>query len=72
MKKIGILTFHWATNYGAVLQSYALQEALKELGYEVQIINYKPTKFDNNLWHLILYRKFLRISEYLKDSSFAS
>lgn len=67
MKKIGILTFHWATNYGAVLQCYALQEALKKLGYEVQIINYKPTKFDNNLWHFILYRKFLRISEYLKD-----
>ena len=67
MKKIGIITYHWATNYGAVLQCYALQEALKELGYEVQIINYKPTKFDNNLWHFILYRKFLRISEYLKD-----
>lgn len=27
--KIGILTFHWAHNYGAVLQAYALQEVLK-------------------------------------------
>ena len=26
MKKIGILTFHRAYNYGAVLQCYALQQ----------------------------------------------
>ena len=40
--KIGILTFHCAHNYGAVLQAYALQEAVKELGYDVEIINYRP------------------------------
>lgn len=42
--KIGILTFHWSDNYGAVIQCYALQEYLKSnllvknyaenLGYE--------------------------------------
>lgn len=26
MKKVGIVTFHRALNYGAVLQSYALQK----------------------------------------------
>lgn len=40
--KIGILTFHCADNYGAVLQCYALQETLKTLGHEVEIINYRP------------------------------
>lgn len=40
--KIGILTFHCAYNYGAVLQCYALQEAVKKLGHEVQIIDYRP------------------------------
>lgn len=40
--KIGIITFHWATNYGAVLQSFALQTYLETLGYEVEIINYVP------------------------------
>lgn len=44
--KIGILTFHWATNYGAVLQCYALQEYLKDQGHIVEIINYKPLKYD--------------------------
>lgn len=38
--KIGILTFHRAHNYGAVLQCYALQEVLKGMGHEVQVINY--------------------------------
>lgn len=44
--KIGILTFHWATNYGAVLQTYALQQYLLDYGHEVEIINYKPRKYD--------------------------
>ena len=40
--KIGILTFHSADNYGAVLQAYGLQEYLLSLGHEVYIIDYKP------------------------------
>lgn len=39
--KIGILTFHRAHNYGAVLQCYALQEVLKGMGHEVEVINYR-------------------------------
>ena len=38
--KIGILTFHSAVNYGAVLQCWALAEKLKSMGFEVFIINY--------------------------------
>lgn len=51
--KIGILTFHWATNYGAILQSYALQTYLSEQGHSVDIINYKPRSGDNNFSYLI-------------------
>lgn len=40
MKKIGIITYHFARNYGAVLQCFALQTYLKNLGYQVEIINY--------------------------------
>lgn len=39
--KVGILTFHRANNCGAVLQCYALQEAIKSLGHEVCIIDYR-------------------------------
>lgn len=43
--KIGILTFHWGTNYGGVLQAYALQTFLKNTGFDVQIINFAPHTF---------------------------
>lgn len=39
--RIGILTFHLAHNYGAVLQCYALQEVLKLMGNNVWVINYQ-------------------------------
>lgn len=40
--KIGILTFHCAHNYGAVLQCYALQETVKQMGHDVEVIDYRP------------------------------
>ena len=40
--KIGILTFHRALNYGAVLQCYALQETLSNMGHDVEVIDYRP------------------------------
>lgn len=40
MKKIGLLTFHFPINYGAVLQTYGLYTYLKKKGLNVTIINY--------------------------------
>lgn len=62
--KIGIITFHWATNYGAVIQAYALQEAVASLGHDVKIINYKPSQYDDSIWSFIRYRKFLNLQNY--------
>lgn len=42
MKRIGIITFHRSHNYGAVLQAYALLTTLKNLGHNVEIIDYWP------------------------------
>lgn len=44
--RIGIVTFHWATNYGAILQAFCLQEYLRSQSFKVDIINYKPTIYD--------------------------
>lgn len=38
--KIGILTFHNAINYGAILQTYATQEIVKGYGHDVEVIDY--------------------------------
>lgn len=51
--KIGIITFHWATNFGAVLQAYALQHYLQSLGNDVHIINYKPYKYNFSIRSLL-------------------
>lgn len=40
--KIGILTFHRAVNYGALLQAYALYEFLEASGHDVYMIDYRP------------------------------
>lgn len=44
MKKIGIITFHSAHNYGAMLQVYALQETLLQFGHQVEIVDYRDKK----------------------------
>lgn len=40
--KIGILTFHFACNYGAALQCYALQRYLIQAGHQVAVVDYRP------------------------------
>lgn len=44
--KIGILTFHRAINYGAVLQCYALYKTLMNMGHDVEIIDYRPMSIE--------------------------
>ena len=48
MKKIGILTFHYSNNFGAVLQTYALSKTLENLGFKPHIINFIPKGFEIN------------------------
>ena len=43
-KSVGIITLHRTTNYGSVLQAYALQETIKALGFDVKIIDYRPSR----------------------------
>ena len=38
---LGIITFHRALNYGAVLQAYALQHFLTEIGIDSRVIDYR-------------------------------
>ena len=53
--KIGILTFHRAINYGAVLQCYALYRTLSDMGHDVEVIDYRPSYIEK-------YRKSLSFS----------
>lgn len=64
--KIGILTFHRAHNYGAVLQCYALQEVLRDMGHEVEIIDYRQPAIEEcyKTMHIsMLLKRFIKIWE---------
>lgn len=65
MKKIATITFHWATNYGAVLQAYALQKYLENSGYEAEIIDYVP--FRIKLLSNITWIRHKKISEFKRE-----
>lgn len=50
--RIGIITFHFVHNYGAILQAYALQQKLSAMGHEATIIDYRPQH------HVEQYKRF--------------
>ena len=53
MKTAGILTTYFASNFGAMLQPYALKRTLEGLGVDVEIIRYK--QLDSQLTNKQLY-----------------
>lgn len=58
--KIGILTFHRAINFGAVLQCYALYRTLSDMGHDVEVIDYRPAYIEK-------YRKPLYWNDFKKQ-----
>lgn len=56
--KTGIVTFHGANNYGAVLQVYALTQWLGQNGIDAEIIDYRSRIFDKyKLFRTQAYKK---------------
>ncbi len=49
--KIGIVTFQRAHNYGAVLQCFALQETIKMLGADVEVVDYYSPSINEAYWN---------------------
>lgn len=58
--KVGILTFHNVTNYGGVLQCFALQNALSNLDYDAEVIDYTNEYFKKYYSPFFIQEKNLR------------
>lgn len=62
-KKVGIVTFHYADNYGAVLQCYALYKVINSMpGYKAYINDFVPYHYQypkqwNTTWQKLKYEK---------------
>ena len=62
--KIGIITFHWGANHGAILQCYALCAYLeKAFGAEVEVIHYLPRNMEITTVNVI---KHIRTKTFLQ------
>ncbi len=59
--KIGLITFHFASNQGAVLQCYAMQKYLENQGHDVFVIDYQPS------YHLVRYQSRKNPFLYARD-----
>lgn len=55
MKKVGIITYHRADNFGSCLQTYALQSFLNDIGFDAHIIDYHSPGQDQiyKLYHKV-------------------
>lgn len=54
MRRIGILTYHDLTNYGAQLQATATQRFLQANGYDCEIIDFRPIRREIRLYKPIV------------------
>ena len=73
MKKIGLCMTFKGTNYGQLLQSYALQQIIDILGYETEIIDYcsgndKGVKISYASIYVMLKQMKNKISKYCKKN----
>lgn len=70
MKRYYIITIHCIHNFGSVFQSYALIRYLRSVGYEAQVIDYRPAYYSRgrNALKAILSRT-LHFIDYRKQHS---
>lgn len=60
--KVGIVTITNGENYGNRLQNYAMQEALKKLGYDVETIRKKHWSQEKSFKRKLVIKKILKIN----------
>lgn len=70
MKKVGIFTYHFSDNYGALLQAYALRQWLCNRGLDADFVNYHPAYVEEGgaliqPWRLSMLRRNL-VNLYLR------
>ena len=64
---VGIMNFHFANNFGAVLVPFAMLKVIKDLGYDTEIINYIPKEIPPRNNFIEFRKTFLNITEKNKE-----
>lgn len=63
---VGIMNFHFANNFGAVLVPFALLNVISKLGFDAEIINYVPKEIPPRRNYIEFRERFLNISHNTK------
>lgn len=70
-KKVGIVTWYWG-NYGSILQAYALQNAIKSIGLECEVIQHHVNgNIRMQIRYRILHQGILNTLKYYLNKSIA-
>ena len=64
--KVGIITFHNTSNYGAALQTFATLSLLKQLGFKAEIIDYSNIKRDRIYSPLYRFLSLIKQKQFIK------
>ncbi|MBQ3325775.1 polysaccharide pyruvyl transferase family protein [Candidatus Saccharibacteria bacterium] len=66
MKKVGIFTIQDSDNYGNRLQNFALQETIKQLGFECySFANYRRTNFQDSKIKIIIIKNLVKFKSFI-------
>lgn len=65
-KKVALLTYHAAYNFGSMLQAFATQTAINSLGYDCKIINYR-LKSQKDIYATLHWDKVKNPVEYKRE-----
>ena len=66
MQKVALITFHRALNYGAALQTYATCKILRDMGYEVELIDVRIAERQNLIRRIATLLKKWRFARFRK------
>jgi hypothetical protein len=62
--RVGILTFHDGANYGGYFQVFCMVSAIRDLGHQVEVINYKClTHYQAHRFRPWVYRRPLKLAQ---------
>lgn len=60
-KSVGIITMHRVLNCGSAIQAYALQRIIQNMGFAVEIIDYKfPNRYHRKLHKIVNIRGYIK------------
>lgn len=65
-KKVGIVTWYFGANYGAIAQSMALYNTIESMECDCYMVNYRPSKYKKTILNANLPPKWKRVIQFRK------